>query len=310
MPALITHHLFGEEAAHALPEGLLEGEEELLAFLLGNLGPDPLFARFATLPDRAARCRSLAHLMHGPKAMGSLLAMRETVAHLHRDDMRVGRAFALGQLAHYLLDSRCHAFVYAQQHALAHADTSLKNAQSELHALIESDLDVWMLWSMRQAEVDPSIISSSLARTERVSRVGGAIFSQVAMQVFGVSVDARQYEGGLVDFEFLYHAIEPADGPRNRLIGSVERIVRPHSLAMAQAHLNRSGDSCPDANLDHQPWRDPSTGEVRTESFPDLFWNAFGEWDGISRAYVSGERDRLAPFVTRDYDGIPLEGRS
>lgn len=38
MPAIICHHIFGEDAAATLPEGMVVGEEELLAFLLGKIG--------------------------------------------------------------------------------------------------------------------------------------------------------------------------------------------------------------------------------------------------------------------------------
>ena len=64
MPAIICHHIFGEDAAAMLPEGMIDGEEELLAFLLGSQGPDPLFARFSTLPNAAAADHRLAHQMH------------------------------------------------------------------------------------------------------------------------------------------------------------------------------------------------------------------------------------------------------
>ena len=50
MPAILTHHLFGEDASAQLPEYLLTSQEEMLAFLLGNQGPDPLLARFTCLP--------------------------------------------------------------------------------------------------------------------------------------------------------------------------------------------------------------------------------------------------------------------
>ena len=65
MPAIITHHIFGEDIAPGLPAGLLAGEEELLAFLLGNQGPDPLFVRFSTLPAQAATCHRLASQIQG-----------------------------------------------------------------------------------------------------------------------------------------------------------------------------------------------------------------------------------------------------
>ena len=61
MPALITHHLFGERSATLLPEGLITSEEELLAFLLGNQGPDPFFFRVLTTPERGRNARQLAH---------------------------------------------------------------------------------------------------------------------------------------------------------------------------------------------------------------------------------------------------------
>ena len=64
MPALITHHLFGEKSAALLPEGIIRNQEELLAFILGNQGPDPFFTRFSTTPENASACHRLAHLMH------------------------------------------------------------------------------------------------------------------------------------------------------------------------------------------------------------------------------------------------------
>ena len=65
MPALITHHLFGEEAARLLPKDLLACEEEMVAFLLGNQGPDPLFFRFRACPRVNAHMHQLALRMHG-----------------------------------------------------------------------------------------------------------------------------------------------------------------------------------------------------------------------------------------------------
>ena len=37
MPALITHHIFGQDAVATLADGIVEGQEELLAFLLGSI---------------------------------------------------------------------------------------------------------------------------------------------------------------------------------------------------------------------------------------------------------------------------------
>ena len=111
MPAIITHHIFGEDVLRTLPAGMVEGEEEVLAFLLGNQGPDPLFARFSTVPSVAVRCRRLGHAMHNGRVVEAAFAMRDGVSHLPVADERVGRAFALGALGHYALDRTAHPFV-------------------------------------------------------------------------------------------------------------------------------------------------------------------------------------------------------
>ena len=176
MPAIITHHIFGEDVLRTLPAGMVEGEEEVLAFLLGNQGPDPLFARFSTAPSGAVRCRRLGHAMHNGRVVEAAFAMRDGVSHLPVADERVGRAFALGALGHYALDRTAHPFVFAQQEALAAAEPSLAGAGSELHAVIESDIDSWILWEKRRATVldrpavdNPCAPSASTAWRERCS---------------------------------------------------------------------------------------------------------------------------------------------
>ena len=62
MPALITHHLFGEESIDRLPAGIVTTPEERTAFLLANQGPDPFFFRVRT--PNLSSCMQLAHRMH------------------------------------------------------------------------------------------------------------------------------------------------------------------------------------------------------------------------------------------------------
>ena len=137
MPALITHHLFGEDVLPELPAGLVEGEEEVLAFLLGNQGPDPLFARFSTLPSHAFARRRLAHEVQGGRVTRAFLSLRDGVSRLPAADERIGRAFVLGVLGHYALDRAAHPFVIWQQRALVDVDPSLQGAEPEIHAIID-----------------------------------------------------------------------------------------------------------------------------------------------------------------------------
>ena len=306
MPAIITHHIFGEDIAPGLPAGLLAGEEELLAFLLGNQGPDPLFVRFSTLPAQAATCHRLASQIQGGSITRTFMALRDGVEHLPRADMRAGRAFALGLLGHYALDRAAHPFVISQQRALCAADPTLADAEIEVHSVIESDVDSWILWEKRGATVEERPAAANLMRTARIERVGGALLSQVALAVFGTTVGPREYAGCVRDYERLYRLIDPARSPLSRAAGIVERLARGVSQAEAMAHYVRRGNECPAANLDCLPWRDPYDGRVRHESFADLFDEARLAYPALAEAFMRGDESELRRLVGgRDYAGRP-----
>lgn len=143
MPALITHHLFGEESIDRLPQGVITSDEERIAFILGNQGPDPFF--FHMLTPRISDCMSLAQVMHRSRMSRQFSCLRDGVSHLQPRDANLGRAFALGLLSHYVLDRNAHPFVYEQQFGIVESDPELEASGSQVHAVLESDLDVLML---------------------------------------------------------------------------------------------------------------------------------------------------------------------
>lgn len=306
MPALITHHIFGEDVVGALPAGMVDTEEELLAFLLGNQGPDPLFARATTLPATARACRRLAGKIQGEHTTRAFMAVRDGVSHLPVPDERVGRAFSFGLLAHFALDCTAHPFVIGQVRALAEADPTLAPARREVHALIESDLDSWILWEKRRATVRERPAASNLMRTERVERVAGALFSQMALSVYGIAIGAREYAGCVRDYELVYRAVDPAGSVHARALGAAERLAHGRSFAQALAHYVRRDGECPAANLERRAWRDPFTGAVRHESFADLFDEATLLYPRLAEAFARGDEKLLRALVAgRNYGGRP-----
>ena len=194
MPALITHHLFGEESMCRLPQGIISTEDERCAFLIANQGPDPFFFHVRT--PNLKSCMSLGHRMHSERIPEQLAALRSGVEHLNQHDAGVGRAFVLGLLSHYVLDRNAHPFVYAQQWGVQEADTTLAEAGDEVHAIIESDLDVLMLQRKRNgATVADYPPESELVTTERINKVAGALTSYMALSVYGLDVGANEYGG-------------------------------------------------------------------------------------------------------------------
>lgn len=310
MPALITHHLFGEQAATRLPEGIVGGQEELIAFLIGNQGPDPMFARFRTLPHKAQACHRLAFQMHEGSMTEAFFALRDGVAHLWQEDEKVGRAFALGMLSHYVLDSAAHPFVYAQEKTIIQNADGLQDAGSEVHSLIEADIDSWMLWQERQVTISDYPSVGSLMTTNRVDRVSSALIAQVGLQTFGTEIGAFEYKLSLRDYRFLYRGLEPPNKPIMRFSVGVEHLVRPYSKILAMSHPVIDSDDCPAVNLDRREWADPSTGAVSNASFADLFHEALDKWPLFAENFIRGNRDQLHELIGGiNYDGVPVEDK-
>lgn len=303
MPAIITHHLYGEEAVKRLPEELSFGQEELLAFLLANQGPDPFYFCFTATPATIQACHAFANEMHATKVVEALLAAREAVSYLPAADQGVGRAFVLGLAAHYLLDSEAHAFIVGQENALCSAGVGLEDAHAQVHALIESDLDTWMLWSARAQTIADAPAHADLARTKRVSQVAGTLFAQIALQVYDMTIGADRYEGCLRDYEHIYRAIDPAGNLRGAMLAGAERLGARYSILGALAHKETPEEACPAANLDCLPWTDPLDGTQKTTSFPDIFYDSLEKWPALAEAMTRGDAAALSTLALRNYDG-------
>lgn len=305
MPALITHHLFGEEALDRLPEGVVANEEERIAFLIATQGPDPFFFRFRT--PGAGACMEFARRMHRSRMSRHFAALRDGVAHLPRQDARVGLAFVLGLTSHYVLDRTAHPFVYAQQWGIQGADPDLADAGGEVHAIIESDLDVLMLQLKRNgATVADCPPASELVSTERVDKVAGALMSYVAHSVYGLDVAATEYGGAVADMRLVYRLIEPAGSPASQLAGKLEGLVRNWSLVASLAHRVTEVPPAGAGNLEHHPWRDPFQNTRSTESFPEVFDRALEDYERIAhQVIVSNDMEAMTGHV--NYSGRVLE---
>lgn len=301
MPALITHHLFGEESMCRLPQGIISTEDERCAFLIANQGPDPFFFHVRT--PNLKSCMSLGHRMHSERTPEQLAALRSGVEHLNQHDAGVGRAFVLGLLSHYVLDRNAHPYVYAQQWGVQEADTTLAEAGDEVHAIIESDLDVLMLQRKRNgATVADYPPESELVTTGRINKVAGALTSYMALSVYGLDVGANEYGGAVADMKLAYRLIEPAGSPVSAAIGIFEGMARGHSLLGALAHRVTRTAPVRAGNLNHYAWENPFTGQVSHESFPEVFDRALDDYAHTAELFMEGAAMEL---VTEglDYSG-------
>ena len=119
MPAIITHDTFGQDAYARHFSSIGGTKDEAEAFLLGNQGPDPLFYSIANPLLSSVHRRG--NIMHKEKPNEILVAFKQAIDALDEADRSVGRAYALGFLGHYVLDSTMHPLVYFHEFQLCDA---------------------------------------------------------------------------------------------------------------------------------------------------------------------------------------------
>ena len=221
--------------------------------------------------------------------------------HLLPRDANLGRAFALGLLSHYVLDRNAHPFVYEQQFGIVDSDPELEASGSQVHAVLESDLDVLMLQLKRDgATVEDYPPAGEIVTTDRINRVAGVLMSYVAGRVYGIDIPAGEYAGAVADMQMLYRAIEPAGSAKARAIALVEGLVHDCLAHRVTTELpERTG------NLGHLAWKNPFTNEVSTESFPEVFERALVDYElTVARFIETGDMEAVTGHV--NYSGRVL----
>lgn len=275
MPAIITHHLFGNALLSRLDEDTFPTRDEYDAFLLGNQGPDPLF--YSVFSRNATEVKELGQTMHRQDAARSLDAMREFARTLTGDSRTIASAYLCGFISHFTLDSTAHPLIFAQQYAITSAGIEGldSDAGSVVHSQIETDIDAALLQRLTgKTIVNWRVNTQTLQATDAVLDVIDKLFRYAAAGVYSVVIPAGEYKRAVKDMRISVAVLYSPLGLKRKAIGTIERLGHAHSLAEALSHRTDVGEISDFDNVERLPWENPYTGEVENESFQDLFERA------------------------------------
>ncbi len=306
MPAIITHDSFGRDLYHELYEFIGSGKDELDAFLLGNQGPDPLF--FAFLNPRLQRVMMLGSQMHHQRPTEIIVALKQACERLPEQERGIGRAYCLGFICHYLLDSTVHPYIKSLEAAYCDAGVpGLDRSQAkDVHALIESELDELVLTVKRSATIatfNPS--KEILCASDYVLTVLSQLYVYVAESVFGQAIPLDTFFWSVKQYRAVMSFFYSPSGLKRNLIGRMEMLVRPHSFYRAMGHRNIKLYESDFDNRDHEIWVNPFTGKESRQSFFDLYDEALQRAQTLLPLFDEGGFDAVkAQQITGDLNFI------
>lgn len=275
MPAIITHNIFGETVykAHAQHIGL--DIEQHFAFLLGNQGPDPLF--YARANPTIMEFGRFGSTMHATNTNEMLAAFHDALDVLTEDEKPVGRAYLLGFLCHYLLDSTVHPLVYAYEYELCDAgvDGLSRKDGNEVHALIESELDEVALYvhtgkTVASYKTHKEILQAS----DETLNIIGKMYSYMAVMAYQRSMTVDVFRKSVKAFRLVQSIFYSQTGTKRSLLGRVEELARPYSFYRAMSHRAVEASECAFDNHEHKEWINPFTGEASSASVHELIEQA------------------------------------
>ncbi len=272
MPAIITHDTFGREIYNELSEFIGNSRDEANAFLLGNQGPDPLF--YAITDPRYLNLNHLGSIMHRQKPSEIIAAFKDAISILDEPDRKIGRAYALGFLCHYELDSREHAFIYTQEYEICDAgEPRLTRANAhDIHACIETELDELVLTVKRDLTIGIFKPASEILRaSNHVLDVISQMYAYVFKTVFNKTILKHGFRGSVKAYRHMQHLFYSPRNIKRSIIGYIEMLVRPYSFLRAMSHVNHKITVSSFDNHDHLPWKNTFTGKISTTGFWDLY---------------------------------------
>ena len=299
MPAIITHQLFGEEVYEQLAIEIGESPACRESFLLGNHGPDPLFflralpmsewdkklggLLHAKLPSKLFQAINDVFICGEGQALEGIgrEGVRKSADVANRDDKAgILKAYGLGFVCHYLLDSTVHPLVFAQQAAICDSGfegLSRKRDWHTVHALIETELDEYVLTMKRGVSVrDYCPHREALVCSKSGLAAISMAYSLVVGKVYGKPCSSMAFANAVS----VYRAAQTLLDSRRSAVGPhLNRVLSPHGrypFIQAMTHDGRLRHACPFCNDDAIAW--PSAhvkGVFITESFDQLYQKAF-----------------------------------
>ena len=272
MPAIITHDLFGEAVYEGDAYFIGIDPEQRFAFLLGNQGPDPLF--YARANPSISEFSALGSIMHSQDTDKILMAFHDALDTFTPDEKPIGRAYLLGFLCHYLLDSTVHPLVYANQYALCDAGVeglTRKNG-NEIHAVIESEFDEVMLFKRTGKTVATfKPYKEILQASDETLTIIGKLYSYMAVMVFQRSMQIDIFRKSVKAFRLVQNVFYSRTGMKRSLLARVEELARPYSVYRSMSHRALEATECEFDNHEGNVWVNPFTKQESTASLDQLF---------------------------------------
>lgn len=300
MPAITTHYAFALDTMKA-PERIFKE-----AVFLGAQGPDPFFFYgqypFKKREDREEADAFGRDLHH----MDITIPYEELIKYANlSSDKELLMSYIEGLFLHYVLDRRCHPFIFVKSGFSS--DPKWKKFFAASHCRYETYLDVIIGKKY-------GVFTYQADKYLRINKDQLAKISLMWAEVNAFTLkkehfDATTFAKAVTDYRHVEHMV---NNPHAFQRWFLYRAAGKDSLPFAMnfpSHFTPEEKRLDFLNETHSPWPDPVTNEMHNESFEDLWERAQSDYEKavliLQKAQTGADiHDTLFAFVDNlNHDG-------
>lgn len=288
MPAFSTHYLFAEELAGSLetPAGFSLNKNCLY---IGAQGPDIFFFHRALPWQKGKTLRKAGSAMHREKCGRIIDCFAEYIDGLDEPD--AAKSYVYGFIMHYALDRICHPYIYFIQNTITQKFGKMN--PNSVHNMIELSLDSLLLSEKKNAAKPKELATESMLDfNQEELRECSSVLASAGKLFEPCGFSAADAACAVKDTRAAQRLLYDASGRRERFLKLAERLAFPFTKNFRISSFLRTNDlekAVKYANINNRKWRSPYSGEVRSESFAELYELAKADAAEMIKRFNAGQ---------------------
>lgn len=275
MPGFTTHYLFGQQSYQRLrPCGLKQTIQKYhTVFSLGLQGPDIFFYDILSFLSAKSNPGSIAHTADTKEFLQHLLESPKIF--LQKKERDIAHAYILGFIGHYLLDTKCHPYVYAMT-----GYGKRTKGYIGRHICLEADIDTVLLWRCQRRLPSEFHQNETISLSKEQRTVVSAVLHYAFSKTYpGLKVTNRRIAQAIYAMRLSTKLLYDPSGLKKKLIRRIERIFPGYPLLSPLVPSDPPTAYKDPCNQRHRPWSNPWKSALKsTASFYELFETAQEEY--------------------------------
>ncbi|MEY8391229.1 zinc dependent phospholipase C family protein [Lachnospiraceae bacterium 45-W7] len=282
MPGFTTHYLFGVNAFQQLEHNALKQaiHSQRAAYSLGLQGPDIFFYFLPAIYTN--NIGSIAHTERTGRFLQHLLESRKLFH--NKKEQQIAAAYTAGFLGHYILDTRCHPYVYWK------SNFSQKNSRYHgCHMELEAAIDTKLLQLYKHCPPSAFRQNSTIPLTCTQLRTVSSMLYYACRKTYPKSgVLYAVIYASIRSMQIGTRWLHDPSGKKKNYLCKLEQIILGYPLLSALIPGDTQTVHMDPLNILKTPWRNPwQQSRIFTDSFLELMEQAQNDYLKILNLFNS-----------------------